>query len=660
MVLMASFSGEFGGAERLLINFAATFEGRCCVACPPGGLADAARTGGLTVFTLPRRRLHLRAAPRDRALAAWRLLAHGAELRRLAAELDPELVIAWGMRSAIALAMGPRPACPVVFQHNDLLPGPAIARAVRAAARRASVCVALSEAIARDLDPGGRVTVVNPGIDVERFDPSWAAADPHAVLTLGALTAWKRPDLAIEAIALARRERPELTLRLVGAPLADDDGALVAALRDRAAKIGPAIALPGAVPDPAAELARAGCVLHCAEREPFGMAVLEAIAAGRPVIAPAAAGPAEIVDESCGILYPPGDARAAARALVELAGDPDRAAAMGAAGRQRARRRFGLERARAEYARAVGWEVHRAATAPGPAPMALVTVTRNSAGELAALLRSVELHLPGTPVVVVDCASSDGTLEVARACPLVRLRALDGNVGFGRGSNLGLELVPEPVTALINPDVELVDGSLATLAAAALDCERLLAPLILYPDGSRQDSVQPPPGSVADLVRSLLPPALLPGRLGVALAPWRARSRRRVGWAVGAALVARTASLRRLGPFDERLFLYGEDLDLGLRAAEAGIETWFWPAARIVHHRAHASAREFGGEPFEALARARHEVIARRRGPRAARRDDRAQALTFRSRAAIKRALRRPAERESRQLEALGAIRRDA
>ena len=35
--------------------------------------------------------------------------------------------------------------------------------------------------------------------------------------------------------------------------------------------------------------------------------------------------------------------------------------------------------------------------------------------------------------------------------------------------------------------------------------------------------------------------------------------------------------------------MYGEDLELGLRAARAGVETWFWPGARVVHHRAHSS-----------------------------------------------------------------------
>ena len=52
--------------------------------------------------------------------------------------------------------------------------------------------------------------------------------------------------------------------------------------------------------------------------------------------------------------------------------------------------------------------------------------------------------------------------------------------------------------------------------------------------------------------------------------------------------------------------MYGEDLELGLRAARAGVPTWFWPAARVIHHGAHATAAAYGGEPFEVLARARH------------------------------------------------------
>jgi len=292
--------------------------------------------------------------------------------------------------------------------------------------------------------------------------------------------------------------------------------------------------------------------------------------------------------------------------------------------------------------------------------LALVTVTHDSARELAALLASVEQHLPGTRVVVVDCDSSDASVEIARGHRRVTVVELDRNVGFGRACNRGVAELREPVAALVNPDVELLDDSLSRLASEALRPgrpARLLAPLVLRPDGSRQDSVHPRPGSTADLVRSLVPPALIRGRPGVWLAPWRATSPHRVGWAVGCALVAPTETLRQLGPFDERIFLYGEDLELGLRAAAAGVETWFWPSARILHRGAHATTAAFGGEPFAQLARARHEVVAQRLGSRRARLDDAAQAVTFSSRLALKRALGRDAQRERRQLEALARVR---
>jgi len=296
---------------------------------------------------------------------------------------------------------------------------------------------------------------------------------------------------------------------------------------------------------------------------------------------------------------------------------------------------------------------------PDPPGFALVTVTHNSARHIEALLDSVTRHLPGVRVVIVDCASGDDTISIARGFPTAVTVALNENVGFGRANNLGIAEVSEPVAILVNPDVELVDGSLAALAAAAAAAEdRLLAPLVLSANGSRQDTVHPVPAALPDVVAALVPPALLRGRAGVALAPWRSGRPRRVGWAVGCALAARTETLRRLGPFDEDIFLYSEDMELGLRAAQAGIATWFWPDARVRHHGAHASAVAFGGEPFARLARARHDVIVRRLGRRRAALDDGLQAITFASRIAVKRAIGRPAGRELHQLRAVLAVRR--
>ena len=131
-----------------------------------------------------------------------------------------------------------------------------------------------------------------------------------------------------------------------------------------------------------------------------------------------------------------------------------------------------------------------------------------------------------------------------------------------------------------------------------------------------------------------------------------------MAWAVGCCVVGATDTLARLGPYSERIFLYGEDLELGLRARDAGIQTWWWPGARVIHFGAHATERAFGAEPFDLLARQRRAVVAERRGPRAARWDDRLQLVTFMDRILIRRLLRRPADRERRQLAALRRARR--
>ena len=67
------------------------------------------------------------------------------------------------------------------------------------------------------------------------------------------------------------------------------------------------------------------------------------------------------------------------------------------------------------------------------------------------------------------------------------------------------------------------------------------------------------------------------------------------------------------------------------------MQTWFWPAARVFHARAHSSAVAFGGEPFERLAEARHDAVGRRLGARRAALDDALQAITFGSRIGVKR-----------------------
>jgi GT2 family glycosyltransferase len=287
---------------------------------------------------------------------------------------------------------------------------------------------------------------------------------------------------------------------------------------------------------------------------------------------------------------------------------------------------------------------------------AIVTVIHDSEPELPILLDSVErLPEPRPRVIVVDSGSQDRGPELAaeRGAELVRL---DGNRGFGAGCNAGLELVTEPVTALVNPDVELLDGGLSRLASDAAAGGALLAPRLLNADGSVQDSAHPLPGRLDTLIPALLPRPLLPVPLRRRYEPWRSATPRPVGWAVAACILGRSDDLRALGPFDPDAFLFYEDMELCLRARRAGIPTLLRPDVAVRHLGGASTTRALADRDLDLRARRRREVVGQE-GRLRLLVDDVAEALTFALRGAAK-ALRGGGQLERRRLGALLRARR--
>ena len=239
----------------------------------------------------------------------------------------------------------------------------------------------------------------------------------------------------------------------------------------------------------------------------------------------------------------------------------------------------------------------------------VVTVLHDSAGDFERLLDSLDRHAPQAHVIAVDTGSTDGGAQLARDRGATVLD-LPHNPGFGAANNAGVEHARHEVTALVNPDVELLDDGLHRLVAAAHDRDALHVPRLLDPDGSIQLTAHPAPGTAAEVARALLPHRLAPRP-------------RRTGWAIAAVLVARTHTLRALGPFDPGAFLFYEDMDLCLRAP---VPTLLHEDVALRHRGGHSTAK-LDRLPLE--AQRRREVIGERLGPGARRLDDLAQAITF-------------------------------
>jgi N-acetylglucosaminyl-diphospho-decaprenol L-rhamnosyltransferase len=298
-----------------------------------------------------------------------------------------------------------------------------------------------------------------------------------------------------------------------------------------------------------------------------------------------------------------------------------------------------------------------AAPATNPAPvLAIVVVTWNSRPELPTLVDSACRHLHvAYRWIFVDNASEDDTVAWLREhVPNARIIELKENQGFGAGCNAGVAASDEDVVVLLNPDTELIDGSLEALAELALTTGSLCGPRLLNGDGTIQPSASPRPAGLESLLLVVWPGRLMPDRLRARCEPWRLSRTVRVGWLTGACIAASREVLGALGPFDERLHHYAEDLDLALRATACGVTSIFAPdVARVIHHGGLSAARHYADAGTRQRTLSRRWVVRERLGSVRAAYDEGARVLFLATRFVGKRLLGRDAERERAWLRAV-------
>ena len=218
--------------------------------------------------------------------------------------------------------------------------------------------------------------------------------------------------------------------------------------------------------------------------------------------------------------------------------------------------------------------------------LSIIIVNWNSKDYLRLCLASIAKYAAGLPlqIIVVDGGSFDGCGEMlAAGFPDVEFVQSQENIGFGKSNNLGFGRVTGDLVLLLNPDSEVLPGTINELVEilASHPDAGMVGARLLNSDGSFQESSVHP----------------LPTPLGTAIDSdvlrrwwWRkarisADGRPIVVDAVsGACILMRTKVFRQIGGFNPRYFMYAEDMDLCLKIKRSGLRVYHAPRAEVLHH----------------------------------------------------------------------------
>ena len=278
------------------------------------------------------------------------LVRYVVRLRRRLRQLRPDLVHTNSLKAAMYGGVAGRLAgIPVVWHvrdriADDYLPASAV-RLVHLASRLLpTAIVANSQATLATLPASARGSVlynpVVPDIVSADWQPPALGDGTLRVGVVGRLAHWKGQHVFLDAFAAAFPDEPTQAHLVGSAMFGEEEYAL--SLREQAARLGIAdrVQWRGFREDVAGELAGLDVLVHCSvTAEPFGQVVVEGMAAGLPVVAAAAGGPLEIIEDGVdGLLTPPGDVDALAGALRRLAAEPELRRRLGERARESSRR----------------------------------------------------------------------------------------------------------------------------------------------------------------------------------------------------------------------------------------------------------------------------------------------------------------------------------
>lgn len=232
--------------------------------------------------------------------------------------------------------------------------------------------------------------------------------------------------------------------------------------------------------------------------------------------------------------------------------------------------------------------------------LSVIVVTWNAKKFVDENFGSILADLKGisSEVIAVDNASSDGTPDViAAGYPEVKLIRSEKNLGFSRGNIVAINQSSGKYVCLVNPDVRVLPGCFKALMEYLEKNPKVgvVGPKTYNPDGSLQRSCMRAPSVWIYLCRALAldnsPLQKIRAFGGIKMQDFAHDKTRVVDVLNGAFTMMRRTAMDQVGLIDERFFMYGDDLDWGVRFGKAGWPVVFYPGGEIIHYGGGVTAR---------------------------------------------------------------------
>jgi len=227
--------------------------------------------------------------------------------------------------------------------------------------------------------------------------------------------------------------------------------------------------------------------------------------------------------------------------------------------------------------------------------LSICIVSWNISKKLIECLGSIYKHSKdlNIEVLVFDNASSDNTVEMIKNnFPQITLIENQTNIGFGRGNNVAINKSNGNYVLLINPDILIVEPclkkmikSLETLPqAGVIGCK------LVNIDGSIQKSYfEKFPTPISELFWGMMLHKIFNYPL---YSTTNITSNTEIAWIVGGCMMLRREVIAELKGFDERFFMYGEDIDLCFRIKNMGLKSYYLPNIKMLHYHGVSSKKQ--------------------------------------------------------------------